>query len=207
MRSGILTVLLAAIVLPSGLYAQNRPLSPTGVQGRHRGILHDAIEREAVLAAGAQAGPSPPDVPHASWRARHQVAFGAIVGSVYPLVGTGIGACAGHFASAKQKKYDAPSSAGPDVRSVGHLVAVLRGRQITVTTITGDQVKGVVGGVTAIEFGVTPEGQIGSVPIAYTNVRSIRGRPTSAKAKAGIAACIIAPVAAFGWAAWALSGS
>jgi hypothetical protein len=172
------------------------------------GFLHKAIEREAAQAAKqATVGQQGPEVPHVSWRVRHPVAFGALLGSPLPLVGTGIGACVGHLATAKQKKYSADAgSTKPDVPAIKRMVALLGpGERINVTKMNGEQSAGDIGGIAGDVFSIVPDGQTAPVPIAYADVRNISGKPMSGPAKAGIAACIIGPLVGFGLFAWAMS--
>lgn len=176
---------------PVALFAQDPDSTAVAVVSLPRpGFLHDAIGREATRAAQSAGSAQPaPEVPHRSWIKRHPVGGGALIGSAYPAVGTLVGMCAGHLATAKQKKYEAPASA-PDIRSVQRVVTgVGFGKEVTVTTANGNRMVGNIAGVGGEQFSITAGGQLAAVPISYADVRDIRGKPMSIGAKTGIVAC------------------
>jgi len=186
----------------TGISAQGAVVAPP-----HRSGSRQDSTAQAASRVGAEPDDSQDGLPRVSWRVRHPVAFGALVGSAFPLVGTGLGACVGHLASAKQKKYDAPVSGPPDVRSVKRLVALLgAGKQISAETTTGERIRGKIAGISGDMFSIVLEGQVTPVSVAYTSIQSMRGKPMSAGAKAGIVACTVGPVVGFALAAWGLSG-
>lgn len=81
-----------------------------------------------------------------------------------------------------------------------------RGKEIRVTKSNGDHASGNISGIGGHAFSLLPEGQSGSVQIAYADVRTVRGKPMSAGAKAGIVACTIGQAVGQTLLWWGLSG-